>query len=145
MWSLYGVFNVNIYIASRFILISEIKVISDTLEAMGHKITVKWWEIEDKKNIKAADRKPYSDEDWYDLPEVKKVYKRDLQGIDDCDVVLIITGKYSMLKGAIFEAGYAVARGKPVYCYGQLKRSAMFSQIQQFKNFRWFIRNVLKG
>lgn len=49
------------------------------------------------------------------------VVQKDLQAIRDCDVVLAIINGSS--PGTLFEVGYAVAYGKPVFCVAQNMRS----------------------
>jgi Nucleoside 2-deoxyribosyltransferase/pfkB family carbohydrate kinase len=48
------------------------------------------------------------------------VVAKDLQAIRDCDAVFAILNGSS--PGTLFEVGYAVALGKPVYCVGQNMR-----------------------
>jgi hypothetical protein len=49
------------------------------------------------------------------------VVEKDLQAIQDCDAVLAIINGSS--PGTLFEVGYAVALGKPVFCVAQNMRS----------------------
>ncbi len=49
------------------------------------------------------------------------VVEKDLQAIRDCDAVLAIINGSS--PGTLFEVGYAVALGKPVFCVAQNMRS----------------------
>jgi hypothetical protein len=49
------------------------------------------------------------------------VVEKDLQAIRDCDAVFAIVNGSS--PGTLFEVGYAVALGKPVYCVAQNMRS----------------------
>lgn len=51
----------------------------------------------------------------------EQVVAQDLKAIDRCDAVLAIMNGSS--PGTVFEVGYAVAKGKPVYCVAQNMRS----------------------
>jgi len=51
----------------------------------------------------------------------EKVVKHDLAAIENADAILAILNGSS--PGTLFEVGYAVAKGKPVFCVGQNMRS----------------------
>ena len=116
----------KIYIASSFDQKERIVRLEQKLIEFGHTITVRWWEIDHKKTEETM-----TDIDWYRQPHIKAIKKRDLKGIDDADVVILVAPDTIPKKfnGANIELGYAIGKKKQVFIYGAVERSALYQGI----------------
>lgn len=113
----------KIYIASSFSLIPKIEVVCKALEDAGHEVLVKWWtRIELKKQFKVLSR-----DEFYDEPECKNAYERDLEGVMTCDVLLFVADEeIRRYSGANVELGMALGNAKRCIVLGNLQNSAMY-------------------
>lgn len=117
----------KIYLASNFSLVEKVKLLADYLEDNGHEIIVKWWTTDFKKALGEM-----TDAEWYKKPEIKEISDRNFKGIDCADLLIIVaSGIPQKFIGANIEVGYAIAKGKPVFSFGNLERSGMYHQVLQ--------------
>ena len=113
-----------VYIASKFALKDKVQKLYNGLVKHGHVVTIIWWAWEGKGAL--AD---LSDDEFYSDKRIQYVKKRDLFGIDNCDIFVLLSDDKEELNfnGANFEMGYATAKGKEVYIIGKLGWSALYS------------------
>jgi nucleoside 2-deoxyribosyltransferase len=122
--------DMRIYLAGSFDLIPEVEAVCDSLERAGHTILVKWWgkdgfDMRDKKMDQTSDS-------FYKDPVCKQIFERDLAGVLEADVLVIVAGATpKKFNGAIAGYGIAVAHGKPCFSIGRLENSAMYYPIRQ--------------
>ena len=118
----------KIYLASSFSLIGRIKWLKEYLEHNGHEITVKWWLLDYKEALGDI-----TNSDWYKMPDIKRIYERNMKGIDDADVLILVAPEFESKKfnGANIEVGYALAKGKKVMSFGKIERSGMYWSIEK--------------
>ena len=132
----------RIYLASKFALKNRVDKISKCLELDGHIITCKWW----YDDIKSMQLKNNDDKDsaWYKHPEVTKICLRDYNGVDDCDVLILISDEEKALSfnGANVELGYAFARGKDIYILGKVDRNALYSIATFCRDYKELLDNL---
>ena len=116
------------YLASSFELADQVQKFADVLKDEGHEITIEWWH----HNYKLIS---IPDNAWYQDQEVRKVSKRNLKGIRDCDAFILFgLDKPKTLCGANIELGYALGIGKPCFAIGRLSRSAMYVPVKRYDN-----------
>lgn len=129
------------YLASAFDLVREVQRLCDALEARGHIVAVKWWNLEGEAHkAKTAD---ISDADFYDSDAVQATAARDFGGVATCDALVIVTdGPARKFNGAMIEMGYGLAHGKPCYALGRLDRSAMFAHVRHGMTFEEIVTEV---
>ena len=121
----------KIYIASSFSLIDKVETMCKALEEVGYEVLVKWWTRKDLKQKFLV----LSPDDFYNEPESKIAFERDLQGVKDCDAVVFVAGdRIIPFSGASVEIGMAFALDKPVYSIGVFKNSAMYYRINRCKD-----------
>lgn len=115
-----------IYIASKFVFKDKVKNLYNELMKYGHVVTIVWWQWEGKQSLKNL-----PDDDFYDDSRIKFIKKRDLFGIDECNVFVLLSDEdeYMSFNGANFEMGYATAKGKDIYVIGKLDKSALYSGV----------------
>ena len=116
----------RVYLASSFKLMDWVKAVRWEMEKVGIEITVVWWET----NFKSA-LGEMTDDEWYSRPEIERIRKRNFQGIDDADALVLVCDPIAPCKfnGANVEVGYALGKGKPVYSIGALERSGMYQEV----------------
>ena len=114
----------KVYLASKFALKDRVIEISDYLKSHGIKITYEWW----FDNIKGI---PVTDKEWYNHPSVIEVSNKDFNGVDEADIVVLVSDDTTPLSfnGANVEIGYALAKGKQVYILGKVDRNALYSRV----------------
>ena len=112
-----------VYIASKFALKDKVIELYKELMKYGHIVTIVWWQWEGKRSLKDL-----PDDDFYSDPRIKFIKKRDLFGVDECDVFVLLSDENEHLSfnGANFEMGYATAKGKDIYVIGKLDKSALY-------------------
>ncbi|GAI14474.1 unnamed protein product, partial [marine sediment metagenome] len=115
-----------VYIASKFALKDKVIELYKELMKYGHIVTIIWWQWEGKQSLKDL-----SDNEFYNDPRIKFIKKRDLFGIDECDIFVLLSdeNEYMNFNGTNFEMGYATAKGKEVYVIGKLDKSALYSGV----------------
>jgi len=125
-----------VYIASKFALKDKVVELYKELMSYGYVVTIIWWQWEGKHSLKDL-----SDDDFYIDPRIKFIKKRDLFGIDECDVFVLLSdeNEYMSFNGANFEMGYATAKGKAVYVIGKLDKCAMYAGVIWCKSIPDFI------
>lgn len=107
----------------------EVQRACDALEARGHVVAVKWWNLEGEAH--KAKTAPISESQFYGSDAVQATAARDFGGVATCDVLVIITdGPARKFNGASVELGYALAMGKECFALGTLDRSAMFAHVR---------------
>lgn len=117
------------YLASAFDLVRDVQRVCDALEARGHTVPVKWWNLEGEAH--KAKTAPITEGEFYASDAVKATAARDFSGVATCDALVIITdGATRKFNGASIELGFALAKGKPCYALGMLDRSAMFADVR---------------
>lgn len=117
--------EIKIYLASKFSLRQKVEYLSNYLVTHGFSITCKWWNDDIKQlSLKA---KGNIDDEWYRFREVIAVSERDYRGIDNADVVILVSTKEPMsFNGANIEIGYAIAKGKKIFILGAVDRCALY-------------------
>jgi len=130
----------KIYIASSFSLLDDIESLVYQLELEGHEICVKWWTRIELKHKFA----PLEPDTFYNEPECKYAFERDLQGIKDCDCLIFYADHDNERKytGASVEIGIAIALNKPVYSLGRIQNSAMYYPLIRCKNRYELFKNL---
>lgn len=130
-----------IYIASKFSLKDRVESLYQELLKLGHIVTITWWYYEGKKELECL-----TDYEFYSDKRIQFIKKRDLFGIDSCDIYVLLSdaGKELDFNGANFEMGYATARGKEVYIIGKVGRSALYSGANFCKDENAFINDIIK-
>ena len=118
----------KIYLASSFSLREKVERLSYNLENFGHTITVKWW-LKDYKEVGSRE-----DTVWYSDPIIKGISERNFKGIDEADALILVCHdeKTRKFNGANIEVGYAIAKGKKVYYFGKIERSAMYQPLDKW-------------
>lgn len=115
------------YLASSFSLVSLVQELADILRQEGHEITTEWWHTDFKQVV----QKP--DADWYEDERVLAISKRNFDGIERADALILVAGKTpKKFNGANIELGFALALGKMCYSVGALEKSAMYCPVRQF-------------
>ena len=73
------------------------------------------------------------DKEWYVSQQIKDVRDSNFEAIDDCDIFILVCHPLLAKKynGANIELGYAIAKGKRVYYWGTLERSAMYVGVEE--------------
>ena len=122
---------VKIYIASSFSLIPKIEKVCQILEDNGHTVLVKWWtRIGLKLKFQELSR-----EDFYNEPECRNAYERDLEGVMNCDVLLFVADdEIKSYCGANVELGMALGNSKRCIVLGDLQNSAMYYPVYWAKD-----------
>jgi len=116
--------SLNIYLASSFKYKESVETVEYDLKIEGHNVPDKWWNIDSKNSSE-------SDYEWYNKPETRAISTRHFQQIRKCDALILVCPISSpgVFNGAAVEVGYALALGIPVYSYGFIPRSAMYSDV----------------
>lgn len=119
----------RLYLASAFDPAKEVEGIAKAIEARGHLVPVRWWDLEGEAH--KAKTAPITEAAFYQSRAVQATAARDFGGVASCDALILVTdGPARKFNGAAVELGYALAHGKPCYAYGQLDRSAMFAHVR---------------
>ncbi len=114
----------KVYIASSFSNLERVKDVVGLCNLLKIDITCTWW---DRKQLHDDFKGKYSDDVFYNLPDCRIAYHRDVQGIKDADLlILVATNEPKRYNGAMLECGIAVGLDKPIVVYGKLEQSAMF-------------------
>ena len=129
-----------VYIASKFALKDKVVELYKALMEYGHVVTIIWWQWEGKQSLKDL-----SDDEFYGDYRIKFIKKRDLFGIDECDVFVLLSDEndYMSFNGANFEMGYATAKGKKIYVIGKLDKSALYSGVTWCKDITHFLVKMM--
>jgi len=129
-----------VYIASKFALKDKVTELYKELMKYGHVVTIIWWQCEGKHILKDL-----PDDDFYGDSRIKFIKKRDLFGIDECDVFVLLSdeNEYMNFNGANFEMGYATAKGKEIYVIGKLDKSALYHGVTWCKSISDFIVRLM--
>ena len=129
----------KIYIASSFSLIPKIEAVCKALEDAGHDVLVKWWtRIELKNQFKVLSR-----DEFYDEPECKNAYERDLEGVMSCKVLLFVADdEIRHYNGANVELGMALGNNKRCIVLGNLQNSAMYYPVYWAKDMNDVLENL---
>lgn len=129
-----------IYIASKFALRDKVIKLYKALMTWNHIVTIIWWQWEGKQSLKDL-----PDDEFYTDSRIKFIKKRDLFGIDECDVFVLLSdeNEYMSFNGANFEMGYATAKGKDVYVIGKLDKSALYSGVTWCRDIPDFIIKMM--
>lgn len=114
----------KIYLASSFKYKKQCDMLYEELTKLGHKIPDVWWNLDSKQDKE-------TDNFWYNKPSTKAISARHFKTIRDCDILILVCPISSpgIFNGANVEVGYALALGKPVYSFGFIGRSAMYSDV----------------
>ena len=130
-----------VYIASKFALKDKVIKLYKELMEYGHVVTIIWWQWEGKQSLKDL-----SDDEFYDDYRIEFIKKRDLFGIDECDVFVLLSdeNEYMSFNGANFEMGYATAKGKDVYVIGKLDKSALYHGVIWCMNINHFLAEMVR-
>jgi hypothetical protein len=114
----------KIYVASSFKYKKQCDALYYALTDCGHKIPDIWWNLDSKQEDE-------TDNYWYNKPETKAISARHFKSIRECDILLLVCPVTTpgVFNGANIEVGYALALGKPVYSFGYIGRSAMYSDV----------------
>jgi nucleoside 2-deoxyribosyltransferase len=94
----------HIYVAAPWICKADAQNFATQLEQAGHDITERWWEHREVAS--------YPGRSLDDLAELRKQAERDLAGIDDADLVIVL--QLTKSEGKAAETGYALAQEKPI-------------------------------
>jgi nucleoside 2-deoxyribosyltransferase len=114
----------KIYIAGPWVQKEDIAKIALQVEAEGHKITHKWWEVENGEELE-ANREP---------AELRRQGQLDLAGVMNADTVLLINSMKS--EGKAVEQGIALGQDIPIIAVG--KRGEHSNNVFHYlPNYRW--------
>ena len=129
-----------VYIASKFPLKDKVTELYKALMEYGHIVTIIWWQWEGTLLLKDL-----PDYEFYDDSRIKYLKKRDLFGIDECDVFVLLSdeNEYMSFNGANFEMGYATAKGKDIYVIGKLDKCALYSGVTWCKDITHFLVKMM--
>lgn len=94
----------KVYIAAPFVDRARMPEIAEKVEAMGHTVTRKWWEVEDLRQDPKAS---------FDCASL------DALGVMEADLMLLINSAKS--EGKAVEQGIAIANGMPIIAVGKLE------------------------
>ena len=106
--------NKKIYVAASFSYLdqaktnkrkSEIKVVVNKIKKLS-KVEYNWFL---PQNIEVPDAWKLSLEEWS-----REVYKKDLDALEEADIVLFISYGKENNSGSAWETGYAFAKNKPI-------------------------------
>ena len=116
--------QLNIYLASSFKYKRNLETVKSALNHQGHHIEDIWWNLDSKQVAE-------TDNYWYNKPETKAICARHFESIKKCDALILVNpiSVPGQFNGAAVEVGYALALGKPVYSFGFIPRSAMYSPV----------------
>jgi nucleoside 2-deoxyribosyltransferase len=121
--------TLNIYLASSFKYKNICEMIREELEEhpieLGmFKVPDIWWNIDSKKSNLSVNV-------WYNQPITKAISARHFQSIKNCDALVLCCpiSEEGIFNGANVEVGYALALGIPVYSFGKIAMSAMYSDV----------------
>lgn len=130
--------NKVVYLASSFDLKSRVISLAEQLKKHGIGVTVEWWN-HDFKEIDVPDS------EWYNSDKIKWVKERNFKGIDDADAFILVCPDNVCKKfnGANIELGYAIGKGKPVFRYGNVERSAMYHGVGTFADVDGLINRIV--
>lgn len=96
----------KIYVAAPWADKEQVPAVAAHLESQGHKITEKWWLVEDRP----AD-------DSIQMPDYLREHgELDRDGVLNADLVLVINSSKS--EGKAVEQGIAIATNKPIIIVG---------------------------
>jgi len=95
----------KVYIATSFHDKEYVKQVAMILDEAGHTITYPW---------------------WYSKEATTQEAEKDLQAIEDCNIVLGLFEKLYIYKGSIFELGIAYAIHRPILIIGNELDSMVF-------------------
>jgi nucleoside 2-deoxyribosyltransferase len=96
----------NIYLAGPWAERELMPGYASKLEAAGHTITHKWWEVEVEVD----------EEQWRDPTMLQEQAFLDVAGVVSADVVVLINSQKS--EGKAVEQGIAIAHGIPILAVG---------------------------
>lgn len=112
----------NIYIASKFENVYEVALLAADLEAVGHRITYKWWELPQDKHASTTP---------WEGPEADELHckaKAEVDGVIRADVLVLIP--QPNMRGAWTEFGIAVGTCVPVIVLdNQHARGCIFERL----------------
>jgi nucleoside 2-deoxyribosyltransferase len=125
----------TIYLASSFKYKKQIGTVYEELTARRHKIPDVWWNI-DSKQVDETDNF------WYNKSETKAIASRHFEAIkkSDCLILVCPITNPGQFNGANVEVGYALALSKPVYSFGFIGRSAMYTNVIRCYNMESLLR-----
>jgi nucleoside 2-deoxyribosyltransferase len=131
----------SVYIASAFKLENKCKQLQEILEKHGIVTTVKWW---NDKRVEEEHLKDLSDKDFYKHAFTKDLFYKDLIGIQNCDLFIIVSDEFVPLtfNGANVEFGMAFAFGKPTFGIGKFDKSVMYYPMKLCDNIPDFISKM---
>lgn len=111
----------KIYVAAPWVDKNLAAAAAEYLQKAGHTITRNWWDFD-------------STEDG--LPEsfLRECAKKDVEGVVDCDVVIVMNTQKS--EGKAVEQGIAIALEKPIICitYGAKPSSNIFHNLSCYQH-----------
>lgn len=97
----------RIYIAAPWIERKKIPTISAEVEAIGHVIPHKWWEVENAQEGFESSKSSLREQAF-----------KDLNGVKSAQIILLINA--AMSEGKSVEQGLALADSKPILAVGKL-------------------------
>lgn len=109
----------KIYVAGSSRDIKKIKEVAAQLEADGHTITHKWWDVILERGSANPENATHAERwRWVDA---------DLNGVRECDTFLLVWPDVYYSHGAFFESGYARALGKRTWYLSSERPTSIFS------------------
>jgi nucleoside 2-deoxyribosyltransferase len=126
----------KIYLASSFQNIPRVIAVSAELESHGNKITTKWW-AQDNINIHSEKDDNLNPEKFYQHPACKKIFERDLNGIKECQIFILVAGDIpAKFNGANIELGIAFQLNKALFSIGKLENCALYHPVIKCENIK---------
>lgn len=114
----------KVYVAGPDVFLSDavdqLEHVRDLLASHGMKALIP---LDNDEDLNFSDK----------LDTAQKIYKGNVKMIDQADAVLANIQPFRgdhMDPGTAFEIGYAIAKGKPVYCYTTYAKSEMVNRIE---------------
>ncbi len=115
----------RVYLAGVFVEKDTMPRMAAAIEAAGHSITHKWWEVESK---------PYGERTDAEKCEQAML---DVSGVRNADAIILINSSKS--EGKAVEQGIAIAKGIPIFAVGT-KGEHSKNIFHWLPNYRWYNR-----
>lgn len=112
----------KLYLAAPWVDRGEMTAISAQLEAAGHEITHKWWEVEEIEEGEGS------------IEILREQAARDFMGVWTCDKMVLINSKKS--EGKAVEQGIALALDKDIIAVGKLGEQSK-NVFHYLLNYKW--------
>lgn len=129
--------GLHVYVGSSFSLKDRVIDLVEAIEDAGHHVPCQWWE----RDVKDYDG---PDHIWYKQLDTIETAERNFGWIRWSQAFVLVAPEHQTKKfnGANVELGYAHAHNTPVYAYGQLERSGMYTPVTRYDSVLSIIREL---